>query len=240
MRRETADGAESGAPAAVDGAFFAAAAGPMEFILVRHGESEGNAGGIFQGRAEYPLTEKGRAQASGRGRSLAGLPSCAEASKVLLFSSPLGRAMETAELIARGAGFGAPETAECLVELDVGEWTGRSWSELRSASPETWAAFHSRSWAAVESAESPEALYRRAVLAWTFLRDRGLASGARAVVAVSHGGFLQWLVRATFGCRSWFPLLPVHNCGVFRLKVERAAPDRAFIAWESIDGAPDA
>lgn len=226
-------------PEAADGAFFAAAAGPIEFILVRHGESEGNAGGIFQGRAEYPLTELGRAQACGRGRSLASLPSCADASKVLLFSSPLGRAKETAEIIAREAGFRAPELAECLVELDVGEWTGQSWSQLRSSSPEIWAAFHSRSWAAVESAERPEALYRRALLAWTFLRDRGLASGARAVVAVSHGGFLQWLVRSTFGCRSWFPLLPVHNCGVFRLKVEGASPDRAFIAWESMDGDQD-
>jgi broad specificity phosphatase PhoE len=121
-----------------------------------------------------------------------------------------------------------------LIELDTGSWTGRVWTEIRDADPETWRRFQGLSWAAISDAESPEALYRRAFRAWTILRNAA-AEGAKMVIAVSHGGFLQWLIRSTFGCRSWFPLLPTHNCAVSRLKVEPATPERAYISWKSLD-----
>jgi len=220
---------------AVDGAFFSTLPYPVEFILIRHGQSEGNAGGVFQGRADYSLTDKGREQAAERGRVLrAGVVASADR-RVGVYSSPLIRARESAEIIAREAGFPAPAALPELTELDTGAWTGKTWAELRAHSPELWQHFHSRSWAAVESAESPAALYARAIAAWTILRDQAEQKGLGAVVAVSHGGFLQWLVRSTFGSRCWFPLLPVHNCGEFRLKVEPVPGGRAYIAWESID-----
>ncbi len=229
----------------VDGAFFAGLSESFEFFLVRHGESEGNSAGIFQGRGEYPLTALGKAQAAERGRSLASWAPCP------VLCSPLSRARETAEIIASEAGCAAPLVAEELQELDTGSWTSRSWSELRNESAERWAKFRSESWASVEGAESTEALYERAVAAWVRLRavasvecakPRPASATAgghpprpRAIVAVTHGGFLQWLVRATFGCRSWFPLVPLGNCTAYRLRTEYAAAGRAYVAWDALD-----
>jgi len=228
-------------PEAVDGPFFGTLSVPVEFVLIRHGQSEGNATGIFQGRADYPLTDKGREQAAERGRVLRARITADAAHPVAVFCSPLARARESAEIIAREAGYPAPVALPELTELDTGVWTGKTWADLRAHSPELWQRFHAQSWAAVASAESPAALYRRAVAAWTLLRDQAEENGTRTVIAVTHGGFLQWLVRATFGTRCWFPLLPVHNCGEFRFKVEPVAGGSAYIAWESIDeGLPGA
>jgi broad specificity phosphatase PhoE len=44
-------------------------------------------------------------------------------------------------------------------------------------------------------------------------------AGQSSLAVVTHGGFIQWLVRATFGVRTWMPLLPTGNCGVFELVV---------------------
>jgi broad specificity phosphatase PhoE len=238
-----------------DGRFFHELTAATEFVLLRHGESEGNKAGIFQGRKEYPLSAEGRAQALSRGRLLSRPHPFAAAAETLVFCSPLGRARETADLIAREAGFSAPEVMDELIELDTGVWTGKSWEEVRREDPVFWNKFRSESWAALDSAESCGALYARAMSAWGLLRDRAVgrevprtASGQtgaqrtdsqrivpRRIVAVSHGGFLQWLIRSTFGCRTWFPLVPVHNCGASVLKVEPAGPESAYIAWDSLD-----
>ena len=72
---------------------------PQELVLIRHGESTANATGVWQGQLEFPLSEEGRRQARLAGRALAG-----EAFDGL-YSSPLSRAYETAEIIARDTVF---------------------------------------------------------------------------------------------------------------------------------------
>ncbi len=218
------------AAALADGAFFSVLTGPVDFLLVRHGESEGNAAGIFQGRQDSPLSPVGRGQAAARGRALAK----AMGGSAVVYCSPLSRARESAEIIARTAGIAEPRVEADLIELDTGSWTGRSWTEIQASEPGTWRRFHGESWAAIDDAERPEALYDRAMRVWTVLRDAAAAEGFRTVVAVSHGGFLQWLIRTTFGCRSWFPLVPTHNCAVSRLRVE-PAEGRAYVSWKALD-----
>ena len=71
----------------------------QELLLVRHGQSTANANGVWQGQMEFPLSEEGRRQASLAGRALAGTDYDA------IYSSPLARAFETAEIIARESGF---------------------------------------------------------------------------------------------------------------------------------------
>src|SRR5918998_1629788 len=71
----------------------------QEMLLVRHGESTANAKGIWQGQMEFPLSERGRAQASLAGHGLSSEPFEG------LYSSPLSRAFETAEIIRDRAGF---------------------------------------------------------------------------------------------------------------------------------------
>src|SRR3954452_11777953 len=67
-------------------------------LLVRHGQSEWNAVGRWQGQADPPLTELGRAQARAAARAIGELDA--------VFSSDLRRARETAEVIAECIGVG--------------------------------------------------------------------------------------------------------------------------------------
>ncbi len=219
----------------VDGTFFAGCKHPVEFVFIRHGESEGNAAGVFQGLLDFPLTDRGREQARLRGKQLQSLPCCAYPNKVGVFSSPMGRARETAELVAQTAGFAPPAIVQDLTELDTGVWTGKAWAAVRSEANELWPYFRAKSWAAIPEAESESALYERAMNAWKYLRDQSIVQNLQTVVAVSHAGFMQWLFRVTLGCTSWFPLIPVHNCGMFRFKVEPIKGHAAYVAWETID-----
>ncbi len=66
--------------------------------------------------------------------------------------------------------------------------------------------------------------------------DVAVNRGSPSVVAVSHGGFIQWLLRTTFGCRNWMPLIPTGNCGIFELVVEpRPAAGSAYMLWKRIN-----
>lgn len=211
-------------------AFFSSLPGPTRFILARHGQSEGNARRIIQGRLDLPLDETGRAQARSLGRWLAGEKPDA------LFSSPLARAAETADILARACGLSDPVLTPLLAELDTGIFTGLSLEETAERHPAAAHAFGCLSWDGVPGAESSVALYGRAMHAWRLLRDRAMEPRARTIVALSHGGFLQWLVRSTFGCRTWMPLYATGNCGVFELFAETPGPgDPAYLIWRRID-----
>ena len=98
-------------------------------ILVRHGQSTGNADGLLMGRIDAPLTEQGLAQA----RALA--PWVAGASRVI--SSPLSRARATAEALATGLPI---EIDDRWVEVDYGEFDGRP---LGSVPSEVWTRWRS-------------------------------------------------------------------------------------------------
>jgi probable phosphoglycerate mutase len=98
-------------------------------ILVRHGESTGNADGLLLGRIDAPLTERGQAQAEAVGPLVAG------ATRVI--SSSLQRARRTAEAL----GTGIPvEIDDRWIEVDYGEFDGRP---LRSVPDEVWARWRS-------------------------------------------------------------------------------------------------
>lgn len=92
--------------------------------LVRHGETERSARSVYSGRAEVPLTDRGRQQARATAERLVG------AGVDAVWSSPLGRATETAEVIARVTG--APLTVdERLTEIDYGPVEGLDRDEAR-------------------------------------------------------------------------------------------------------------
>ena len=101
---------------------------PHDLYLLRHGQTEWNAAGRWQGRANSPLTALGREQAERQRRVLTSL----DLSRASAFSSPQGRAVETAGIAV------APLVVEIrtdarLREIDVGDWTGRLRAELHPA-----------------------------------------------------------------------------------------------------------
>lgn len=215
----------------VDARFFSTLARETRFFIARHGQSVGNAKGVIQGLTDYPLDEAGREQAAALGVWLRdrGIAACV--------ASPLSRARETAGIVAESAGLPPPALDPVFRELDTGSFSDLSMEAIRARYPAEHAAFERQSWEGVPGAERVTALARRARLAWARLRDEANACGGN-VLCVSHGGFIQWLVRVTFGLEdSWMPLVPTGNCGVFELL---AVPlgDGAYVQWHRINHLP--
>ena len=98
------------------------------FYFVRHGEATWNAEERVCGSTDVPLSDVGRNQARELARRLR--PVLVDA----LYSSPLGRALETARLIGEAVGL-TPVVDHRLAELNYGEWEGRTFDEIKSAAP---------------------------------------------------------------------------------------------------------
>lgn len=209
--------------------FFAPLSTETHFFIVRHGQSEGNALRIVQGRRDLPLDETGRGQA----KAIA--PWLASQGIGLVMASPLKRAAETAGVIAARSGLPAPILDAKFLELDTGIFSGLSLDDAQRQYPEAYRQFERESWDGVPGAESSAALYERALAAWTLLVESAQAKSASLAV-VSHGGFIQWLVRSTFGVRSWMPLLPTGNCGVFELvATPRPGCEAPHLLWKRLN-----
>lgn len=93
----------------------------MRIGLIRHGETDWNAGGLLQGLSDVPLNRRGRGQARHAGRMLA------DRGWQRVYSSPLGRAMGTAQIIADECGLTSPLEVPGFVERDFGRFEGLSY-----------------------------------------------------------------------------------------------------------------
>jgi probable phosphomutase (TIGR03848 family) len=108
------------------------------FLLIRHGENEYTKTGRLAGRLPgVHLNEKGRAQAQALAEKITGAPVKA------IYSSPLERALETAEPIAKALGLEVIPR-DGLLETDIGEWQGKKLKGLGRL----------KVWKAVQSAPS--------------------------------------------------------------------------------------
>lgn len=105
---------------------------PTRILLIRHGQSRWNVDRRVQGQTDVPLTPLGQAQAAALARRLASLPLAA------VYSSPLRRARETAEAVARPHGLPVVTLAG-LVEIDHGRWQGLTWAEVAARDSERYA-----------------------------------------------------------------------------------------------------
>jgi broad specificity phosphatase PhoE len=142
-------------------------------VVVRHGRTAANAGGLLLGRADPPLDAEGTRQAAALGAACAGL----DVARVV--SSPLGRCQATAEVIAGPAG--VPVTVdERWIELDYGELDGVPFAGLPA---ELWSAWRADIDWCPPGGESLAALGRRVRAGADALVDE---ARDRDVVVVSH------------------------------------------------------
>jgi broad specificity phosphatase PhoE len=143
-------------------------------ILVRHGESTGNAAGLLLGRIDAPLTERGLAQARTLGGSLSGI--------TRVISSPLERARDTAAALDLGLPI---EIDDRWVELDYGEFDGQP---LGSVPPSVWKRWRSDPHYRPPGGETLAEAGHRVRAACEELFAGGDVADARAgdVVVVSH------------------------------------------------------
>ncbi len=98
-----------------------------DLLIVRHGQSEWNAAGKWQGRADPPLTDLGRKQAADASAQLPAFD--------LLAASPQVRARVTAEVFARELGCTQPLINDGLMERDAGEFSGLTVHEIHRQFP---------------------------------------------------------------------------------------------------------
>jgi len=96
-------------------------------LVVRHGQSEWNAMGRWQGRANPPLTDEGRRQSTAATGALGSFDA--------VVASPLLRAVETATIIAERLGIGPVPTDPDLMERDAGEWQGLTRVQIQEQWP---------------------------------------------------------------------------------------------------------
>ena len=192
---------------------------PTTLVLVRHGETDWNAENRFQGHADPPLNETGRAQA----RALA--TEFRREVFAALYTSPLQRAAETAAIIGYELGL-EPRADAALKEVDVGSWSGLTREEVEQRYPvgfARWLEF-GHGW---DDGETYDELGARVV---TGLARIAESHDGGDVLAITHGGPIRSALCA--GERVSFDearrsIHVIGNCAVVRLAVVNGKLERA-------------
>ena len=174
-------------------------------VLLRHGQTDFNLARRFQGRIDQPLNEAGRSQAAGAAGVLVSRlcePSAevgmiaAEDGRsyddggVRIVSSPLGRAVDTARIIARvfdiaGYPCEGPEFDERLTERFYGSFEGKTYEEIASEQPEAYAQYRAQGECDLAEVERSEVVGERVRDA--VLEAARLCRGDQSLIVVSHG-----------------------------------------------------
>lgn len=180
-------------------------------LLARHGETDWNREGRFQGHADPQLNELGRRQARELGLRLRGERIDA------IWSSDLGRCKQTAFYVASQVNLPVRLSGE-LREMDVGSWSGFTREEIAARWPDEYALWREtgRGWPDGEDFDAMQVRIVDAIL--------GIAAGHpdEHVLVVTHGGPMRALHAHATGMT-----LPEHrqlrgvsgNCEIVRMEV---------------------
>lgn len=170
----------------------------MRLILLRHGETDWNAGDRYQGRTDVELNAVGERQARRAAVGPVG-DLLEEAAELVAVASPLARARRTAEILLE-ARVGAADLAldDQLMELHGGDWEGLELTAIAQRWPE-----EHRSWRAVPALDAGpvggETLRAAGERALGALRgrvpqhwaDTPRDGGGQTLLAVAHGGVIR-------------------------------------------------
>ncbi|MDA4110719.1 glucosyl-3-phosphoglycerate phosphatase [Mycolicibacterium holsaticum] len=170
-------------------------------VMLRHGQTEYNAGSRMQGQLDTDLSELGREQA------VAAADVLAKRQPLVIVSSDLRRALDTAVTLGDRAGMPVLVDAR-LRETHLGDWQGMTHLEVDDAAPGARLAWREDARWAPHGGESRVDVAARAMPLVTELvagqAEWGLDSPERPVVLVAHGGLIAALTAALLG-------LPVDN-----------------------------
>ncbi|MDQ3667081.1 MAG: histidine phosphatase family protein [Acidobacteriota bacterium] len=183
-------------------------------LLIRHGQSQGNAEGRFGGHTDTPLSPRGRAEARRTSLALASEPFRA------IICSDLARAIETASPLAKLAGLDLL-TAEAFRERSVGVMEGLTFEEAAAHHPEQYAALLRRDFEHVLlGGESYRQTLDRASRKLDELVEQH--KGGRIAI-YTHTGTICILTLHIMGALDAPELKPVwiasQNCGISRFDV---------------------
>ncbi len=158
----------------------------MKIFCVRHGETDWNREGRFQGQIDIPLNARGRAQAEMARDAL----SCVRFDTV--WSSPLSRALETARTIAGKADIA---THPGLAEIAHGLWEGKLLAEVRAEWPDLLELWHTAPDAVtMPEGESLAGVRARAAAAFDDIARAARGTRAENVLLATHDATLKALL----------------------------------------------
>jgi len=157
-----------------------------KFTIVRHGETEWNLSGRWQGHADAPLSERGETQALALGKRFK------DEAFDAFYVSDLGRALKTAELMGEAQEFDFTRDPR-LRERDLGVMQGLTTAEMRERCPDVFDAFRNEgSDYVVPEGESFRQFHDRCIEA---LEDYAERHVGERVLLVTHGGVLGAVFR---------------------------------------------
>lgn len=162
----------------------------LNLVLIRHGEIDSNVAKIYSGRSGEPLNSRGRVQAEQAAAQLTGQPI------VALITSPLRRAVETANIIGNSLNL-SPQVSAHFNELRMGPWEGLSEQLVESTYPDEFALWNARpADLALEGRETLDELRSRVLAGLLDLQGR---HGASQVAIVSHVAVIRVLMLHAHG-----------------------------------------
>lgn len=153
----------------------------IRFAMLRHGHTAWNRAGQIQGRTDIALDDQARVD-------LGGFRLPADWAEAGLYSSPLGRAVETCEIVTGRA----PTQVPALTEMDWGDWEGRKGVELKADPNSGFRDIEAWGWDyRPPGGESPAEVWQR-IATWLF----GLTSDS---IAVCHIGIMRMVLAQAHG-----------------------------------------
>ena len=116
-------------------------------MLLRHGQTEWNVQGRYQGQQDSPLTAQGQTQVRAVAALVAPLLQ-AHTESIEYWVSPLGRAQQSKEIFCEAAGLSAASftTVTALQEMHFGTWGGKTKAEVQQANRQVWQAREADKW----------------------------------------------------------------------------------------------
>jgi broad specificity phosphatase PhoE len=183
----------------------------LKISLIRHGQTDWNAQGRWQGAADIPLNAEGRAQA------LTAAPHLPTGQFDRIISSPLARARQTAELLNQPLCLPL-EFDPRLVETNVGLTEGLTWAEIAAQHPAIKQHLEQTPYEdiAFPGGESRRQVADRMEAA---IQDYLVRYAGQHLLLVSHGGSIRITVYRLLGIR---PEVGIENCHLARLEATKS------------------
>ncbi len=197
---------------------------PTKIILIRHGETEWNLSGRWQGHADSALSPRGIAQAEALGKRMKNEP------LDYIYSSDLERAQHTARLVGASSGWEV-QLMEGLRERDLGVLEGLTTEEMKKDHPKEFESFLTLGPDyQLPGGESFQQFFDRCSSALNQIADR---HSGKSIGVVTHGGFLGAIFRFVLDipleAQRNFVLL---NCSINRLN--RTDKGWELVSWGDV------
>jgi len=200
----------------------------LRILLIRHGESEGNAAGVYQGHTDFSLSEKGRLQATFLAQNL----SMARISIAAIYSSDLARAFETAEIIAKELQVPTVKKDKRLREFNLGIFEGKVIANMTREERDLLDSYFKDTSKRVPNGETVEEMKARIK---SFFEELVINHHKEeTIIIVAHGGTIFHILTSTLGfSRDAFPEW-FANCAITCISKE-SQEDNWVIAYYNKD-----